>query len=42
MARETFIDTSGFYALLVSDDGKHGEAKAWLERAEATRRSGSK
>lgn len=37
MARETFIDTSGFYALLVRNDGRHKEARAWLERAEAAR-----
>ena len=33
MARETFIDTSGFYALLVAGDSKHAEAAAWLKTA---------
>jgi predicted nucleic acid-binding protein len=37
MARETFIDTGGFYALLVRNDARHGEAKSWLERIEAER-----
>jgi predicted nucleic acid-binding protein len=37
MARETFIDTSGFYALLVRGDDKHAAAEAWLKRAEKQR-----
>ena len=35
MARETFLDTSGFYALLVAEDAKHGQAKGWLTAAES-------
>ena len=30
---ETFVDTSGFYALLVQGDAAHARAKAVLERA---------
>ncbi len=30
MARETFIDSSGFYALLCEDDTAHKPAVAWL------------
>jgi len=37
MARETFIDTSGFYALLVAGDSKHAEAEAWLKTARRSR-----
>lgn len=37
MARETFLDTSGFYALLVAEDAKHREAKAWLAAAESSK-----
>src|SRR5438128_136600 len=35
MARETFIDTSGFYSLLAADDSKHRAAEAWINGAEA-------
>ena len=34
MARETFVDTSGFYALLATDDSQHKRAAAWLKQAE--------
>lgn len=37
MARETFVDTSGFYALLVANDSRHEAAKAWLKQAESRR-----
>ena len=37
MAREAFVDTSGFYALLVGGDGKHEKATTWLEKAESAR-----
>jgi len=30
MARDTFIDTSGFFALLCADDAKHKAAQAWF------------
>lgn len=30
MAGETFVDTSGFYAILVARDGTHGKAKRLL------------
>jgi uncharacterized protein len=33
MAPETFIDTSGFYALLVEADAAHAAAKRWLAAA---------
>jgi hypothetical protein len=32
-APEVFIDTSGFYALLVRGDDAHSRAEAWLRRA---------
>lgn len=31
MARDTFIDSSGFFALLCADDAKHKAAHAWFE-----------
>ena len=37
MARETFIDTSGFYALLVVNDDRHREAEMWLKQVETSR-----
>lgn len=37
MARETFVDTSGFYAVLVKKDDRHREAAAHLERARRSR-----
>lgn len=37
MAHETFIDTSGFYALLVRDDAGHTAAARWLARSRAGR-----
>ena len=33
MARESFVDTSGFYALLARDDDRHAAAVAVLARA---------
>ena len=36
MARETFIDTSGFYALLVASDTNHPDAEAWLKAAKSS------
>jgi predicted nucleic acid-binding protein len=39
MARETFIDTSGFYALLCEDDAAHATSLNWL--AELRARSGT-
>ncbi len=30
---ETFVDTSGFYALLVKKDGSHERARAFVEQA---------
>ena len=33
MAREIFVDTSGFYALLVKRDDKHAEASRILQSA---------
>lgn len=33
MAREIFVDTSGFYALLVKRDDKHAEASSLLQAA---------
>ena len=39
MERETLVDTSGFYALLVSRDEAHDTAKAYLERASSLRRA---
>ena len=35
MAHETFIDTSGFYALLVDADSAHATAVRWLAAARA-------
>ncbi len=37
MKNEVFLDTSGFYALLAADDDRHGEAKAYLQKAAALR-----
>lgn len=34
---ETFVDTSGFYALLVRGDAAHGRANAILKRAAQAR-----
>ncbi len=38
MASDAFIDTSGFYAILVSTDDRHAEAAEHLKRAAAARR----
>jgi len=38
MAKQIFVDTSGFYALLVRNDNRHGEASAALRRAAEARR----
>ena len=38
MARETFVDTSGFYAVLVKADDRHTQAVALLDEAAANRR----
>lgn len=38
MPREIFVDTGGFYALLVQGDDRHGEAVEFLERAGRRRR----
>jgi len=38
MAPEVFIDTSGFYALLVRGDDRHGQAAAFMRGAAAKRR----
>ena len=35
MAALTFVDTSGFYALLVKSDEHHAEAVRWLSEAKA-------
>ena len=35
MAHETFVDTSGFYALLVASDSAHTAAVRWLAVARA-------
>ena len=37
MAHETFIDTSGFYALLVEADSAHAAAVKWLSAARSRR-----
>jgi predicted nucleic acid-binding protein len=37
MKSEVFIDTSGFYALLASEDDRHAEAAAYLHSAAARR-----
>ena len=37
MGTETFIDTSGFYALLVKPDDRHGAASAFMRSAARTR-----
>ena len=37
MARETFVDTSGFYAALVKSDDRHREAAQYLRRARDSR-----
>ena len=37
MASETFIDTSGFYALLVENDSAHAAATRWLASARSHR-----
>src|SRR5215467_7298493 len=34
---ETFLDTSGFYALLVKGDSKHARAVECIEHAKATK-----
>jgi hypothetical protein len=39
MAAETFVDTSGFYALLVAGDDRHAMAEQCLRKA-ASRRAG--
>src|ERR1041384_7221470 len=39
MASEVFWDTSGFFALLNSDDAAHPRAKAWLAAAAGRRAS---
>jgi predicted nucleic acid-binding protein len=36
MARETFIDSSGFFALLCADDASHQAAQAWLDELRAS------
>ena len=33
MASETFIDTSGFYALLAAKDNQHSAARTFMRRA---------
>jgi hypothetical protein len=38
MAREVFIDTSGFYACLVKGDDRHQEAAAFLSKSARTKR----
>jgi predicted nucleic acid-binding protein len=38
MANEIFVDTSGFYAMLVRDDDRHAAAKHIIEAARASRR----
>lgn len=38
MGREVFIDTSGFYALLIKDDDQHQRAAKLLKDAEKGRR----
>lgn len=38
MRREVFVDTSGFYALLVKDDDQHQRAAKLLRDAEKNRR----
>lgn len=38
MKREIFVDTSGFYALLIAKDGRHVRARQALERAAALKR----
>lgn len=38
MANELFVDTSGFYALLVQNDPQHTTASRTLRRAKAERR----
>ena len=40
MAGEVFFDTSGFFALLNSDDPHHEKARDFLSRAGAERRGG--
>src|SRR2546425_936701 len=35
---ETFVDTSGFFAILVQRDQHHGRAREWLAEAARTRR----
>jgi predicted nucleic acid-binding protein len=37
MALETFIDTSGFYALLIESDSAHAAAARWLDAARSRR-----
>lgn len=39
MARDTFIDSSGFFALLCADDAQHKAAQAWFDNFRS--RSGS-
>lgn len=39
MARDTFIDSSGFFALLCTDDARHKAAQVWLDDIRS--RSGS-
>jgi len=41
MAGEFFVDTSGFFALLNSDDPMHTRAKEFMATAARTRRRGS-
>ena len=41
MAHEIFVDTSGFYALLVKRDGKHAEAARLPRTAGAEQRGSS-
>src|SRR5688500_892415 len=38
MARELFVDTSGFFALLANRDPKHQAAERYLRRAKAEKR----
>ena len=38
MKREIFVDTSGFYALLIAKDGQHVRARQVLDRAATLKR----
>jgi uncharacterized protein len=38
MARETFIDTSGFFALVVKRDAMHARSLAWLNAANGSKK----